>query len=327
MMAVDKILSQEEIDALLKGMESGEVSTTTEPLDRSGVRQYDFTNQDRIIRGRMPTLEIVNDHFCRLFRNSLSGALRKTMDVGSRGVEMRKFGEFIKTLPVPSSLHIFRMEPLRGYAILALEAKLVFTLLDIFFGGSGKTAYRVEGRDFTAIESRLIQKVVSMIFSEMERAWNVVHPISFQHVRSEINPQFVGIVPPSDLVIHISFGVELEQFIGMIFFCIPYAMIEPIKNKLYSGFQSEQLEVDQTWVTRFLERLQGAEVEVKVELGRAKVMVQDLLDWKQGDVITLDQDVADPLVVQVEGVPKFIGKPGICRGNKAIQIEGRTKLV
>lgn len=326
-MAVEKILSQEEIDALLRGMENGEVSTASEPVDRSGIRQYDFTNQDRIIRGRMPTLEIINDHFCRLFRNSLSAALRKTIDVGSRGVEMKKFGEFVKTLPVPSSLHIFRMEPLRGYAILALEAKLVFTLLDIFFGGSGKTFYRVEGRDFTAIESRLIQKVVTMIFSEMEKAWHVVYPISFQHVRSEINPQFISIVPPSDLVIHISFGIELEQFIGMVFFCIPYAIIEPIKNKLYSGFQSEQLEVDQTWVTRFLERLQGAEVEAKVELGRAKVMVQDLMRWKQGDVVMLDQDVSDPLILQVEGVPKFIGKPGVCRGNKAIQIEGRTKSV
>lgn len=326
-MSVGKILSQEEIDALLRGMENGEVNTASEPVDRSGIRQYDFTNQDRIIRGRMPTLEIINDHFCRLFRNSLSGSLRKTIDVGSRGVEMKKFGEFIKTLPVPSSLHIFRMEPLRGYAILALEAKLVFTLLDIFFGGSGKTSYRVEGRDFTAIESRLIQKVVAMIFSEMEKAWRVVCPISFQHIRSEINPQFIGIVPPSDLVIHISFGIELEQVIGMVFFCIPYAMIEPIKNKLYSGFQSEQLEVDQTWVTRFLERLQSAEVEVKVELGRTKVMVQDLMRWKQGDVILLDQDVSNPLILQVEGVPKFIGKPGVCRGNKAIQIEGRTKSI
>ncbi len=324
-MSVEKILSQEEIDALLRGMENGEVNTAPERADRSGIRQYDFTNQDRIIRGRMPTLEIINDHFCRLFRNSLSSALRKTIDVGSRGIEMKKFGEFIKTLPVPSSLHIFRMDPLRGYAILALEAKLVFTLLDVFFGGSGKTAYRVEGRDFTAIESRLIHKVATMIFSEMEKAWNIVHPVTFQHVRSEINPQFVSIVPPSDLVINITFGVELEQFTGLITACIPYAIIEPIKSRLYSGFQSDQLEADHTWISRFLDRLQAAEVEVKVELGRTKVMVQDLLRWKEGDIFSLNQEVSDPLIVQVQGVPKFTGKPGVCRGNKAILIEGRTK--
>jgi len=324
-MTVEKILCQEEIDALLRGMENGDVSTAPESPDRSGINRYDFNNQDRVIRGRMPTLEIINDHFCRLFRNSLSSDLRKTIDVGSRGNEMKKFGEFIKTLPVPSSLHVFRMDPLRGYAILAIEAKLVFTLLDVFFGGSGKGTYRVEGRDFTAIESRLIQKVATMIFSDMEKAWNVIHPITFQHVRSEINPQFVSIVPPSDLVINITFGVELEQFTGMITFCIPYANIEPIKNRLYSGFQSEQLEVDQTWVSRFLERLQSAEVEVKVELGKSKVMVQDLLRWKEGDVLSLNREVSDPLVVQVQGVPKFLGKPGICRGNKAIQIEGKVK--
>jgi flagellar motor switch protein FliM len=327
MMTVEKILSQEEIDALLRGMENGDVSTAPERPDRSGVNRYDFNNQDRVIRGRMPALEIINDHFCRLFRNNLSSALRKTIDVGSRDIEMKKFGEFIKTLPVPSSLHVFRMDPLRGYAILALEANLVFTLLDVFFGGSGKGTYRVEGRDFTAIESRLIHKVATMIFSDMEKAWNVIHPITLQHVRSEINPQFVNIVSPIDPVINIKFGVELEQFTGMITLCIPYATIEPIKNRLYSGFQSEQPEVDQTWVSIFLERLQSAEVEVKVELGKSRVMVQDLLRWKEGDVLSLNREVSDPLVVQVQGVPKFLGKPGICRGNKAIQIEGRAKPV
>jgi len=325
MMSVEKILCQEEIDALLRGMENGDVSAAPESPDRSGINRYDFNNQDRVIRGRMPTLEIINDHFCRLFRNSLSSDLRKTIDVGSRGNEMKKFGEFIKTLPVPSSLHIFRMDPLRGHAILALEAKLVFTLLDVFFGGSGKGTYRVEGRDFTAIESRLIHKLAAMIFSDMEKAWNVIHPITLQHVRSEINPQFVSIVSPSDLVINITFGVELEQFTGMITFCIPYANIEPIKNRLYSGFQSEQLEVDQTWVSRFLERLQSAEVEVKVELGKSRALVQDLLRWKEGDVLSLNREVSDPLVIQVQGVPKFLGKPGICRGNTAIQIEGKVK--
>ncbi len=325
MMASEKILSQEEIDALLKGMENGEVSTVQEPLDRSDVRLYDFTNQDRIIRGRMASLEVINDHFCRLFRNSLSNALRRTIDVTTKGIEMKKFGEFIKTLPLPSSLHVFRIDPLRGYSILSLEAKLVFTLLDVFFGGSGKTSYRVEGREFTTIESRLIQKIVTMAFSELEKAWNLIHPVTFQHVRSEINPQFVSIVPPSDLVLLIPFEVELEQFIGEVTLCIPYAVIEPIKSKLYAGYQSDQLGVDQAWISRFLERLQGAEVEVKVELGRSKVMVQDLLRWRQGDVIALNQDVSDPLIVEVEGIPKFIGRPGISRGNKAIQIEGRTK--
>lgn len=322
-------MSQEEIDALLHGMEGGEVDTTPNPKasSRSGVTAYDFTNPDRIIRGRMPVLDVVNDYFCRMFRTSLSSSLRKIVDVNSKGIQMLKFEDFIKTLPLPSSLHIFKMEPLRGHAILVLESKLVFTLVDIFFGGSGKMSFRIEGREFTAIESRLIQKVVAMVFSDLDKAWSSVHPLKFQYTRSEMNPKFVRIVPGSDLVITISFGVELEDFPGMITLCIPYAIIEPIKNKLYSGFQGEQFEVDQHWVSRLLARLETAEVEVKVELGRSKVMVQDLLRWKEGDVISLNREVSDLLAIQIQGIPKFYGKPGICRGNKAIQIEGRSRPV
>jgi len=318
---MEKILSQEEIDALLHGMEEGKVDTTPEQLDRAGIIAYDFANQDRIIRGRMPTLEIINDHFSRLFRNTLSSALRKAIDVGSRGVQMMKFGEFIKTLPVPSSLHIFRMEPLRGHAILVLESKLVFTLIDLFFGGSGKTSFRIEGRDFTAIESRLIHRVVTMVFDDLEKAWNSVHPLTVQHTRSEINPQFVSIVPPSDLVMTIPFGIELEQFTGMITLCIPYSTIEPIKVKLYSGYQSDQLEVDHQWIERFYERLKNTEVEIKVELGRSQITVQDLFELKIGDVLPLKKDVSEPLFVQVQGVPKFLARPGVFGSNKAIQIE------
>jgi flagellar motor switch protein FliM len=318
---MEKILSQEEIDALLHGMEDGKVDTTPEQLNRSGIISFDFANQDRIIRGRMPTLEIINDHFSRLFRNTLSSALRKALDVGSRGVQMMKFGEFIKTLPVPSSLHIFRMDPLRGHAILVLESKLVFTLLDLFFGGSGKTSFRIEGRDFTAIESRLIQRVVAMVFGDLEKAWNSVHPLSIQHTRTEINPQFVSIVPPSDLVITIPYGIELEQFTGIITLCIPYSTIEPIKGKLYSGYQSDQMEVDHNWIERFYERLKNTEVEVRVELGRSQITVQDLFRLKVGDVIPLGKDVSDPLSVQVQGVPKFLARPGVYGSNKAIQIE------
>jgi flagellar motor switch protein FliM len=324
---MDKILSQEEIDALLRGMSDGQVATTPEEKDESGVITYDLANQDRIIQGRMPTLEIINDNFSRLFRNSLSLSLRKIIDVGSKGVQMMKFGEFVRTLPVPSSLHVFKMEPLRGHAILVLDSKLIFTLVDIFLGGSGKTKFRVEGREFTAIESKLIRKVVNMVFVDLEKAWNTVHPIAVRHVRSEINPQFVSIVPPSDLVIMISFGLELEQFTGLITLCIPYSIIEPIKGKLYSGYQSDHLEIDHSWIERFSERLRSIEVEVVVELGRRNIMVQDLLKLNVGDVLMLENEVANFMTAKVEGVPKFLGKAGVLGGNKAFQVEEKIKSV
>jgi len=324
---MDKILSQEEIDALLRGMSDGKVATMPEEKDESGVITYDLVNQDRIIRGRMPTLEIINDNFSRLFRNSLSLSLRKIIDVGSRGVEMMKFGEFVRTLPVPSSLHVFKMEPLRGHAILVLDSKLIFTLVDFFLGGSGKTKFRVEGREFTAIESKLIRKVVNMVFGDLEKAWNTVHPVAVRHVRSEINPQFVNIVPPSDLVMMISFGLELDQFTGLITLCIPYAIIEPIKVKLYSGYQSDHLEIDHSWIERFSERLRSIEVEVVVELGRRNIMVQDLLKLNVGDVLMLENEVSNFMTAKVEGVPKFLGKAGVLGGNKAFQVEEKITSV
>jgi flagellar motor switch protein FliM len=322
---MEKILSQAEIDALLHGVEGGEVNTTPPPLSRPGVAPYDFANPDRVTRGRMPVLEVINDSFCRLFRTSLSSALTKTVDVNSKGVQMLKFGEFIKTLPLPSSLHIFKMDPLRGHAILVLESKLVFTLVDVFFGGSGKTSFRIEGREFTAIESRLIQKVVTMVFSNLDKAWQPVHPLTFQYIRSEMNPKFVSIVPASDLVITISYGVELEEFSGTITLCIPYTIMEPIKTKLYSAFQVDQLEIDHSWIERLLDRLKSAKVELKVELGRHHLMVQDLLQLKAGDVLLLEKEVSEPLVVQVQGIPKFLGRAGVCGSNKAIQIEEKIK--
>lgn len=324
---MNQILSQEEIDALLKGMENGEVETASpEVVDHSAIRKYDFTNQDIIIRGRMPTLEIINGHFTRFFRNSLASALRRPVDVISKGIQMRKFGDFIKTLPVPSSLHLFKMEPLRGYAVLAIEAKLVFTLLDVFFGGSGKSSFRVEGRDFTTIENRLIHKIVSMIFSDMSKAWKVIQTIHFIHVRSEINPQFISIVPPGDLVINITFGIELDEFAGTVALCIPYSMVEPLKEKLYSNYPIEQDEIDLQWIRKILARLEQTEVEIKVELGKAKVCLKDLFQWKEGDVFYLDREITDPLNVYVQGVPKYLGRAGLCGANKAVQIEDMIKI-
>lgn len=320
---MEKILSQEEIDALLKGMEEGKVDTAPEGNDRPDLVRYDFTNQDRVIRGRMPTLEMINDHFSRHFRNSLSMSLRRVIEVGAKRVEMIKFGDFLKGLSVPASLHLFKMDPLRGHAILSLDPKLVFTLLDLFLGGTGKLPFRIEGREFTAVEMRLIGKITQMVFTDLEKSWGLLQPIKIESIRSEMNPQFVTIVPPTDLVISITFGIEIEQFNGIMQLCIPYANIEPLKAKLYSGFQSEHLDVDRHWVERLLERVKEAEVEVKVELGKSVITVEKLLQLKPGDVIPLGKDTSDPLVCRVEEVPKFLGKPGLYGANKAFLIEKR----
>ena len=319
-------LSQEEVDALLRGVSDGEIETENEEaVDASGIIPYDLTSQERIIRGRMPTLEIINQRFARLFRTSISAALRRVVDVSPISTDMVKFGEFLKTLPVPTSLNVFRLDPLRGFGLMVLETKLVFSLIDIFFGGSGKPSMKIEGRDFTAIEHRIIKNVVTMALQDLESSWNPVHPIKIAYVRTEINPQFVGIVPPTDVVVVIAFEMETDQATAAMIICIPYSTLEPIRAKLQAGFQSDRLEIDRTWIARLKEQLEEAQLNLVVELGRTTIKAKEMLKFRIGDVIPLDGDATEDLLVNVEGIPKFRGRPGVFRGNKALRVSGRIE--
>jgi flagellar motor switch protein FliM len=322
---MEKLLSQEEIDALLKGIESGKVDTTAAPPADPEAIPFDFSNQDRILRGRMPTLEFLNDFFARVMRSPLSLMARKGLDIIPQALQLIKYGEFTRTLSIPSSLHVFKMEPLRGHSILVLESKLVFSFIDIFLGGTGKMGAPIEGRDFTAIESKLIHKVVTVVLTELEKVWQTVHPVTVQYIRSEFNPQFASIVPPNDLVLVIPFAVECDQFGGLITFCIPYSNLEPIKAKLYSGYQTEKIEMDRGWIERFAEQLKQAEVEVVVEFARTSIPAQRLLNLKVGDVIPLGKEASESIMAKVQGIPKFLGKAGIYGSNKAFQIEGKIR--
>lgn len=317
-----RILSQDEVDALLKGLIEGEIEVDSEPpLPEDGVIPYDFTSQERIIRGRMPTLEVINEHFARTYRISLSMVLRRTVDIQTNFVQLVKFGEFLRSLPLPSSFHIYRMEPLRGQCLLVVDSKLVFSLVECFLGGSSRNSFKIEGRDFTNIERRLIQKVVLMAFQDLEKAWAPVHPVKLHLLRVEINPMFVGIATPNDIMVISKFQVEMEQTEGFITLCIPYATVEPIKGKLYSGFQSEQLEMDVRWTSHIQEQLLDMPVSVVVELGSKTLTVREILNLAVGDIIVFDKKVTEPLLVRVEGVPKFTGFAGQYRQAKALQVE------
>ena len=321
---MSSVLSQSEVDALLKGISGGEFDVDEEGSAGAGgdeeVIPYDLTSQDRIIRGRMPTLEIIHDRFVRMFRLTLSNALRKVVDISVRSTELIKFGEFLKTLPVPSSLNLFRMNPLRGNAIMVLETRLVFTLIDLFFGGTGELEVKAEGRDFSAIEQRMIKRVVTSALEDLQQSWRPVFPVQISFSRSEVNPQFVAIVPHSEVVVVVTFDVEMGRAPMSITLCIPYSMIEPIRAKLNAGFQSDQNEVDTTWLNRFRTNLQSAKVEVLVELGRADMNVRDFLGLKVGDIVALDQEVDKPLTVTVEGISKFRGHQGSYKGRQALKV-------
>lgn len=317
---MSKILEQDEVDALLRGLSGGDVETEAElPEDDSGVVSFDLANQDRIIRGRMPVLEIVNDRFARLCTNALANTMRKRVDINPISIDMSKFGDFMRSLPVPTSISIFKMDPLRGNALLVVDSRLVFALVENFFGGAGSQP-KVEGRDFTPIEQAIVEKVVLIALNNMEESWQPVHEVHIEMVRTEVNPQFAAIVPPSDVVIVITFEVELENAIGSLIVCLPYATMEPIRSKLHASFQSERLEVDHVWINRFKERLMDTPVEMVVRLGRTTITGRQLLNLEEGDIMLLDTDEDNLLEAEVEGVKKFYGLPGRVKGNKAFKV-------
>ncbi len=322
---MNQILSQDEVDALLKGVQSGDVETETEKgKEPSGVRPYDLTSQDQIVRGKMPGLELVNERFVRTFRNSISNLIMKFVDVNVKNVKFIKFEELMKTIPFPSSINIFKLEPLKGYALFVIEAPLLFALVELFFGGSKAQYVKSEGRSFTSIEQRVNQKIVAIALNDMSLSWSGILPIKPEHISLEMNPQFVKIVTPNEIIIKIEIQLEIDDFKGNLFFCIPYSMVEPVKEKLYSGIQSEKYEIDQRWVNTVKEIIMDTYVEVIAEIGRAEITFGDLLNLEIGSVINLGKHISEEFPIKVEGILKYYGLPGYSRGNQAIKI---TKVI
>lgn len=315
----EKVLSQDEVNALLNGIETGDISTETEK-EVTGVRAYDLTKQERIIRGRMHGLEMANEKFTRLFRNSVSALIKKFIDINIHNYEVMKFGEFIKTIPVPSSINIFKMEPLKGYSLFVIDSPVVFAFVELFFGGLNILHVKSEGRSFTSIEKRVIQKVVDMALSDLSDSWSGIIPIHPEYIASEMNPQVVTIVTPAEIVIKIEIHLEIEDFKGKLFFCIPYSMIEPVKEKLYSGIHGDKFELDQRWSIVIADMLMGCPLKVTAEVGRVELTFGDLMNLESGSVITLNNSISDELLVKVEDIPKFKGTPGFSKGSQAIQI-------
>jgi flagellar motor switch protein FliM len=318
---MSNVLSQEEVDSLLKGVTSGEIETETEEeVTSDGVMPYDFTRQEQMLRGRLPTLGVINDRFAANFRDSLSGMIRKSVDVEADPVDMVKFENFRSSLPVPTSLHVFRMDPLGGQALFVFDSHFVFGLIEYYFGGRGRTSAKIEGRDFTQIENTMIGKVVSRCLNDLASAWEKVFPVDIVYARSEINPEFAGIVLPGDSVIVTQFRVDIEGVGGGLSLCVPYSTIEPVRDRLSGGVQRDNLRSDAKWRQRLKERIRAASVDIVVELGSTQVTTERLLQLKTGDVIQLEQRVGEPLAASVQGVQKLMGRPGVIKGNRALKL-------
>ncbi|MCW9078452.1 MAG: flagellar motor switch protein FliM [Gammaproteobacteria bacterium] len=313
------LLSQDEIDALLHGVDSGEVETNSdEALDPGLARDYDFTSQDRIVRGRLPTLEMINERFARYFRTSLFGMLRRSADISVSGVQMLKFSEFVHSLFVPTSLNITKVSPLRGKSLFVLDPKLVFSVVDNFFGGTGRFHTKIEGRDFTPTEVRVIQMLLGIAFGDLKTAWKPVLDLDFEYVNSEVNPQFANIVSPSEVVVVTTFNVDLESGGGDFYICLPYSMLEPIRDLLDAGMQSDRGERDERWELAMREEVMGASVEISSVLGEATLPLRVLAGLQIGDIIPLE--VKDTVEVCAEKLPIFRGTLGVHNNSYSIKI-------
>ena len=316
-----KILNQDEIDALIHGVDQGAVSTESVPVDGE-VRGYDFQNQMRIVRGRMPTLEMINERFARLFRQNLYTLLRRSPEVAVNPIEMKKFAEYVHTLHVPTSINMVRIHPLRGTALVLLEPRLVFAIVDNFFGGKGRHT-KIEGRDFTATENRVIQMVLKTAFKDMREAWSHVAQIEVEYLQSELNPAFANIVSPSEVVVVTSFHVELDGGGGDVHVTLPYSMIEPLREQLDSGMASDRVDHDERWIHSMKEEIDDAEVEITTVLGRSQLTLAGLLNLKAGDILPCD--FAGKVTVLAESVPVFRGSYGVSRGQQAVKVEERVR--
>jgi len=313
-----EFLSQDEVDALLKGVNGDEDAAGPEE-HKGDVRPYNLAKQERIVRGRMPTVEILNERFARYLRIGLFNFMRKSPEISVGPIKVCKYSEFVRNLVVPTNLNIVHPKPLRGSALVIFEPTLVFSVVDNLFGGDSRYHTRIEGRDFTATEQRIIQRMLDVVLDGYTRAWAPVHPISFEYVRSEMHTQFANIATPSEIVVTTSFSVELGSAGGDIHICIPYATLEPIRDILYSSTHADNSEPDTRWMRMLTKQVQFAEVDLVAQLARTNVTLDRILNMRTGDII--DLDLKPTLEAEVDGVPVFECRYGVLNGQYSIKID------
>ena len=315
-MAVQDLLSQDEIDALLHGVDDGLVQTEM-AAEPGSVKSYDLTSQDRFVRGRMPTLEMINERFARYTRISMFNMLRRSADVAVGGVQVMKFGEYVHSLYVPTSLNLVKIKPLRGTALFILDAKLVFKLVDNFFGGDGRHA-KIEGREFTPTELRVVRMVLEQAFIDLKEAWQAIMEVNFEYINSEVNPAMANIVGPSEAIVVSTFHIELDGGGGDLHVTMPYSMIEPVREMLDAGFQSDLDDQDERWSKALREDVLDVSVPLSATVARRQLRLRDILHMQPGDVIPIE--LQDELVMRANGVPSFKVKLGSHKGNLALQV-------
>ncbi len=311
-------LSQDEVDSLLKGV-TGETDEAAPAAPEAGVRTYSLGTQERIVRGRMPTMELINERFARLFRIALFNLIRRTADISVGPIRVLKFSEFIRNLPVPTNINLVQAKPLRGTGLFIFDPNLIFLVVDNLFGGDGRFHTRVEGREFTQTEHRIIQNLLAVVFESYGKAWQSVYALEFEFIRSEINPQFANIATPNEVVVITTFDIEFGGTGGAFHILMPYAMMEPIRELLYSTMQGDHMVADKRWLHMLSKQVQSADIELTAILGHARVTLDQVLKMRAGDVIHLE--TGSNIVAHVGEVPVIECKYGVSNGQYALRVE------
>jgi flagellar motor switch protein FliM len=318
----EQFLSQDEVDALLEGV-TGEPQTLDEEAPKEGVRNYDIASQERIVRGRMPTMEIINERFARNLRIGLFNFMRRSPEISVGPVRVIKYSAFLRDIVVPTNINIISLAPLRGQGLVIFDPKLVFCAIDTLFGGTGKQHFRIEGRDFSPTEQRIIQRLMEVTLAEYTKAWGALHRFRFQHLRSEMHTQFANIASPSEIVVAITFNIEIGETGGEIHFCFPYSALEPIRDVLYSSLQADGQEPDRRWLHQLTQQVQSAEVELTAELASTSITVGQLLGLQAGDFVALP--IRDVIPAKVDGVTVMECRFGAANGRTAVRAERMVK--
>ena len=313
-----QILSQDEVDALLQGITGESQKLDAEEVKTEGIRDYNIASQERIVRGRMPTMEIVGERFARNIRLGMFNFIRKSPEVSIGGTKVIKYSAFLREIVVPTNFNIVSVKPLRGNGLVVCDPSLVFAVIDSRYGGNGKYHTRIEGRDFSPTELRVIQRLIDCIVTEYKKAWSGIYPIELEYQRSEMQPQFCTIASPSEVVVCTSYTLEIAETSGTVHICIPYSTLEPIRDVLYSSLQGEA-EPDRRWVNLLRSQLQSADLPITAELATARATVEQLLSFKPGDFIELD--LLPMIQAKVDGVPVFDCSYGTSNGRNAIKID------
>ncbi len=315
---MDDLLSQDEIDALLHGVSGGEVEAENDEAPQEGIASFDFASQDRIVRGRMPTLEMINERFARYFRISLFNKLRRNAEITANGVQMMKFAEYIHSLFVPTSLNMVRMPPLRGTGLFVFDPKLVYIIVDNYFGGEGRFHTKIEGREFTPTELKIVHNILELAFEDLKEAWAPVMNVNFVFNSSEVNPHFANIVSPSEVVVVNTFQVELDGGGGEFHVTLPYLMLEPIRDLLDAGVLSDHVEMDERWTVALREEIMEAPLELSADLCEVVLSLRELQSLEPGDVIPVE--LPEQVTLRAAEVPVYRCRFGVSNGKKALKI-------